>query len=160
MTHRVTRRTTRDTVQSAFYQSSTFATPSREDASCNSFSLKMPGKTISVTEMIANGVSKIFDQSQNTTANHQKNRVALHKLHKEAAEHVESVQNGKGIKLVGERAFESTFIEMVNHILQVKKGVAVADRAVKFIGGYVMFLNDKGAFCSIDFNGFIDLFLH
>jgi len=120
----------------------------------------MPGKTISVTEMIANGVSKIFDQSQNTTANHQKNRVALHKLHKEAAEHVESVQNGKGIKLVGERAFESTFIEMVNHILQVKKGVAVADRAVKFIGGYVMFLNDKGAFCSIDFNGFIDLFLH
>jgi len=105
----------------------------------------MPGKTIDITDTISNGLPKFFDQSQNTTANHQKNRVALYKLHKEAAGHVETVQNGKGIKLVGERAFESAFIDMINHILQVKKGVSVADRAVKFIGGYVRFLNEKGA---------------
>ncbi|KIJ25339.1 hypothetical protein M422DRAFT_38823 [Sphaerobolus stellatus SS14] len=105
----------------------------------------MPGKTVSITDTISNVLPKIFDQSQNTTANHQKNRVALYKLHQEAALHVESVQNGKGIKLVGERAFEIAFIDMVNHVLQVKKGVSVADRVVKFIGGYVGFLNEKAS---------------
>lgn len=109
----------------------------------------MPGKTISITDTLLQSLPKTFEQSQISTANHQKNRVALHKLHKEAAEQVQSVQNGKGIKLVGERAFEDTFIAMVNHALQVKKGIPNADRVVKFIGGYVRFINEKGGTSSL-----------
>lgn len=105
----------------------------------------MPARTISVTDSISTTLPKIFDQAQSTTANHQKNRVALHKLHKDAAAQTVSVQNGKGVKLVGERAFEDAFIDMVNHVLHVKRGVALADRVVKFIGGYVRFMNEKGA---------------
>ncbi|KAF8524376.1 nuclear condensing complex subunit [Hysterangium stoloniferum] len=105
----------------------------------------MPAKTLSIADTISNALPRIFEQAQNTTANHQKNRVALHKLHKDAAAHVESVQNGKSMKLVGERAFEDAFIDMVNRVLQVKKGVPLADRVVKFIGGYVRFMNEKAA---------------
>ncbi|GJJ15062.1 hypothetical protein Clacol_009337 [Clathrus columnatus] len=103
----------------------------------------MPAKTVSIAETISQTLPKIFEQSQNTTANHQKNRVVLYKIHKEAASQIESVQNGKSLKLVGEKAFEDGFINMVNHILQSKKGVTFADRVVKFIGGYVKFINEK-----------------
>ena len=48
------------------------------------------------------------------------------------------------MKLIGERAFEDAFIDMVNHVLHVKKGLAQADRVVKFVGGYVRFMNEKG----------------
>lgn len=104
----------------------------------------MPVKTTAAPDAISHTLPKIFDQAQNTTANHQKNRVVLYKLHKEAASHVERVHNGKSLKLVGEKAFEDGFIDMVNHILQAKKGIALADRIVKFIGGYVKFINEKG----------------
>ena len=104
----------------------------------------MPAKTSSIIDIIPAALPKIFDQAQNTTANHQKNKVALHKLHKDAAAHVQSVQNGKSVKLIGERAFEDVFIDMVNHVLHVKKGAPLADRIVKFVGGYVRFMNEKG----------------
>lgn len=107
----------------------------------------MPARTVPalvpVLDSISQTLPKVFDQAQSTTANHQKNRVVLYKLHKEAASHVESVQNGKSLKLVGEKAFEDGFIDMVNHVLQSKKGFALADRIVKFVGGYVKFLNEK-----------------
>lgn len=104
----------------------------------------MPSRTLSIVDSIALALPRIFEQAQNTTANHQKNRVALHKLHKEAATHIESVQNGTSVKLVGERAFEDAFINMVNHALHVKKGVPLADRVVRFVGSYVRFMNEKG----------------
>jgi condensin complex subunit 3 len=105
----------------------------------------MPVRTASITDIIDIALPKVFEQAQNTTANHQKNRVAIYKLHKEAASHIQPVQNGKSVKLVGERAFEDAFINMVNHVLHVKKGVSLADRVVSFIGGYVRFMNEKGA---------------
>jgi condensin complex subunit 3 len=36
---------------------------------------------------------------------------------------------------------------MVNRILVVKKGIGVADRAVKFVAGYIKFLNVKSTSC-------------
>ncbi|KAF8494799.1 nuclear condensing complex subunit [Gautieria morchelliformis] len=105
----------------------------------------MPVRTSSITDSITTALPKFFEQAQSTTANHQKNRVALHKLHKEAATHVQSVQNGESVKLVGERAFEDAFIDMMNRVLHVKKGVLLADRVVKFVGGFVRFMNEKAA---------------
>lgn len=88
---------------------------------------------------------KIFEQVQLTSANHQKNFVALYKLQSEAAKITESVQNGKSIKLVGERAFEDALLSLLARAMPVKKGAAVADRVIKFVGGFAKFINEKSA---------------
>ena len=105
----------------------------------------MPARTTFSLEDLSTIIPKIFDQVQNTTANHQKNYVALNKLHLEAAKKVEAVQNGMSHKLVGERAFEDTFMTMLSRTLPVKKGAPVADRIIRFVGGYVKHINEKGA---------------
>lgn len=103
----------------------------------------MPSRTTAL-EALASAIPKTFEQAQNTSANHQKNFIALHKIHLDAAAKTEIIREGDGIKLVGERAFEDCFIDMVNRVLVVKKGVGVADRTVKFVAGYIKFLNAKG----------------
>lgn len=100
----------------------------------------MPARAISV----ADALPKIFDQVQTTTANHQKNVVALHKVHVDAAAFTESIHGGRSIKLTGERLFEDTFIDLLCRVIVVKKGVSQADRIVKFIGAYAHYLNMKG----------------
>lgn len=106
----------------------------------------MPARVAFTLDDLATNIPKIFDQVQTTTANHQKNYVALYKLHLEAAKHTESIQNGASIKLVGERAFENTFISMLSRAMPVKKGATVADRIIKFVGGYTKFINEKGVY--------------
>jgi condensin complex subunit 3 len=88
-------------------------------------------------------VSEIFDQAQSSAANHRKNCITLHKLHARAASITQTVDNGHSI-IAGEHCFGGAFLDMVNRILIVKKGPAVADRIVKFIGGYVKYMNEKG----------------
>jgi hypothetical protein len=105
----------------------------------------MPGRvtkpTFSLSDL-SNSVSKIFDQAQVSTANHQKNFVALYKLQTEAAIVVERIP--KGLKFVGERAFGDVYLRMTARVLPVKKGATVVDRVVKFVSGYVKFINEKG----------------
>lgn len=48
------------------------------------------------------------------------------------------------IKLTGEKAFNNIFFDMVNRVLTVKKGVAVADRVVKFVANYVSYCTGTG----------------
>ncbi|KAI0063895.1 hypothetical protein BV25DRAFT_1823946 [Artomyces pyxidatus] len=104
----------------------------------------MPARTAApILETLSTAIPKAFEQAQTSTANHQKNFVALHKIQIEAATKTESVRNGEGLKLVGERAFEDCFLDMINRVLVVKKGTAVGDRIVKFVGGYIRFLNAK-----------------
>ncbi|KAM6503308.1 Nuclear condensing complex subunit [Amanita muscaria] len=109
----------------------------------------MPGRTKQrdgdVLTDLESAIPRIFDQAQVSIANHQKNFVALHKLHTEAAQHTEPVNNGRTIKLTGERKFEDIFTCMLMRVLPIKKGVGPADRIVKFVGGYVRFVNDKAA---------------
>ncbi|KAG2088380.1 nuclear condensing complex subunit, partial [Suillus discolor] len=87
----------------------------------------------------------IFDQVQNSTANHQKNFVALHKLHLDAAGFAESVHNGRSIKLTGERIFEERFKDMLCRAATVKKGTSQGDRIVKFVGAYTKYINERAA---------------
>ncbi|OCH93098.1 hypothetical protein OBBRIDRAFT_725376 [Obba rivulosa] len=103
----------------------------------------MPSRDAFDLESLRSSLPKIFDQAQNTTANHQKNFVALYKLQADAATHTEAVQNGKSIKLTGEREFEECFIVMLSRVLPVKKGNSVADRIMKFVGGYTKFVTGK-----------------
>lgn len=103
----------------------------------------MPARTLTLDDRLKS-ISTIFDQAQNTTANHSKNFVALYKVHLEAAKVSETVKGGEGIKLTGERAFEDVIIDVSNRVLVIKKGETVADRVVKFLGGYIKFGKEKG----------------
>lgn len=71
-------------------------------------------------------IPTIFDQDQNTTSVHSKDYVALFKVHQEAAKVTESVNDGEGLRLTGERAFEDSVIEVVKCVVVVKKGESVA----------------------------------
>lgn len=93
---------------------------------------------------LASSIPRIFDQVQISSANHQKNIVALYKLHHHAAQFTESVNNGRSVKLTGERKFEEIFTLLLIRILPLRKGVGPADRIVKFVGGYIRFVNEKG----------------
>ncbi|KAF8424272.1 nuclear condensing complex subunit [Boletus edulis BED1] len=99
----------------------------------------MPARTTSVADVLP----KIFDQVQTTSANHQKNVVALHKLHLDAAAFTESTHGGRSIKLTGERLFEDTFIDLLCRVIVVKKGISQADRIIKFVGAYIHYLDAK-----------------
>lgn len=96
-------------------------------------------------ETFTSQIPEIFQQAQTSTANHNKNYVALSKLFSGCAGIYEEVQGrGGGIRLTGEKSFQLTFAKMVNNVLPVKKGVSNADRVVKFIGGFVKFITDRG----------------
>ncbi|KAG2337723.1 hypothetical protein BDR05DRAFT_894747 [Suillus weaverae] len=105
----------------------------------------MPGRVSSVEETLSASVPKIFDQVQNSTANHQKNIVALHKLHLDAAGFTEPVHNGRSIKLTGERMFEERFKDILCRAAAVKKGTSQGDRIVKFVGAYTKYINERAA---------------
>jgi condensin complex subunit 3 len=105
---------------------------------------KSRGRALSTSflDTLPSLVPPIFDQAQHTTANHRKNVVALRKIQESCASLVETTT--KGTKLVGEKAFNGVFIDMVNRVLPVRKGVAVADRVVKFIATYVAYSTKQG----------------
>ncbi|KIM27971.1 hypothetical protein M408DRAFT_70480 [Serendipita vermifera MAFF 305830] len=86
-------------------------------------------------------IFNIFQQAQANIASHKKNVVQLHKLHSQAAQHTEST--AKGIRLVGEKAFNKAFEDAVYKVLPLKKGTTVADRIVKFVGLFVKFTVEK-----------------
>ncbi|KAJ7039564.1 nuclear condensing complex subunit [Mycena alexandri] len=95
----------------------------------------MPARTLPPAADLHTAIPRIFDQVQTTTANHQKNFVALHKLHLEAAKKQELIatKDGEEPKFTGEREFQTC------------KGATAADRVVKFVGGYTKFINERAA---------------
>ena len=110
----------------------------------------MPGQTFHASNKQSNindtlsTVPKIFDQVQVSVANHQKNCVALHKIHAEAAEFTEPIDSRAMNKLTGEKMFAEVVQCLLFRVLVLKKGVTTADRVVKFIGAYIKFINEKG----------------
>ena len=106
----------------------------------------MPARTQQPNEFaLEQCIPRIFNQVQDSAANHKKNHVALHKIHAELAEHTEELQKGKLVKLTGELMFQEKFIYMLCKALPLKKGIDSADRTVKFVAEYVKFINEKGA---------------
>jgi len=103
----------------------------------------MPVPATSLRDTVETTLPKIFDQAQSSIANHQKNCVALYKLHLTASELRQSSSSGNGEKLVGERFFEETICDMMSRVMLVKKGQGVGDRIAKFLGTYIKVLVDK-----------------
>lgn len=95
-----------------------------------------------LTDTLPTVLPPIFEQAQNTTANHRKNIVQLFKIQKTCAEITE--ETNKGTRLIGERSFNALFIKMINRVLPIKKGMAVADRVVKFSASYVAYTTEQG----------------
>ena len=95
-----------------------------------------------LTDTLPTLIPPIFEQVQHTTANHRKNLVALRKIHETCANVTE--QTPKGTKLSGEKQFNAVFTDMVNRVLGAKKGVAVADRVVKYVAAYVAYCTEQG----------------
>jgi len=104
-----------------------------------------PSKSDQVPEDLHEAIGAIFEQTQLSLANHKKNCVALFKIHTKVAAITQPTKskNGSSIRLVGEKAFQDVFIDMVNRVLIVKKGPVGADRIVKYVGGFVKFMNEK-----------------
>lgn len=103
-----------------------------------------------LTDTLPSAVPPIFEQAQHTTANHRKNIAALRKVQDACAKITED--SPKGTKLVGEKAFNTLFVDMVNRVLGIKKGVAVADRVVKFVASYVAYTTEHGELLSCIFS--------
>ena len=98
-----------------------------------------------VVEQLSDLVAGIFDQAQDSVANHKKNCVAMYKLHAISAEVVETTgKKGKDLRRTGEEKFQDAFLDMVNRVLVMKRGLAHADRCVKYVGAVVRYMNEKG----------------
>jgi condensin complex subunit 3 len=97
-------------------------------------------------------IRQIFEQAGNTAANHNKNYVVLFKIHQEFAGYMEYIKKGKRelVKLTGEKQFQDTFKHMLVKVLPLKKGETTGDRIVKFVGGYIRYINEQGRFILLD----------
>jgi condensin complex subunit 3 len=89
-------------------------------------------------------IPPIFAQAQHNISNHRKNTVSLRKIQEKCAEVVE--QGSKGLTLVGEKEFNTKFNECLERVLPVKKGVAVADRVIAFVGKFATYTTEQGLY--------------
>ncbi|KAL0579006.1 chromosome condensation complex Condensin, subunit G [Marasmius crinis-equi] len=101
---------------------------------------RVPNHAYQLNELTKD-IGRIFDQAQTGVSNHQKNIIALYKLHTKAVNITEPHRNG--VKMVGEKRFKEAILDMINRILSEKRGVTPADKIVKFIGRYFGYLNEK-----------------
>lgn len=102
-------------------------------------------------------IPPIFTQAQHTLSNHRKNVVSLRKIQEKCAK--VTAQSPKGTMLVGEKAFNSKFIDCLERILPVKKGVTVADRIVAFVGRFMAYTTSQGTEIRIPCLGYLDKLL-
>ncbi|PVF94264.1 hypothetical protein CPB86DRAFT_713554 [Serendipita vermifera] len=112
----------------------------------------MPTATKQVREEFLSSLhdtlASIFQGAQTSNASHKRRIKTLCKLHTEAATHVENKPGRRGgddgsILLVGEKAFNRAFWQIVLCVLEVKRGVVEADRSVRLIGGFVAALMEQ-----------------
>ncbi|KAL8290386.1 hypothetical protein RQP46_002644 [Phenoliferia psychrophenolica] len=90
-------------------------------------------------------IGPVFGASQHSVATHRKNINTLHAIFLKCAAVTTPSQDGKSVRLTGEKAFGETFKYNVLYPLQVKKGVEQADRVIKLIAGFVGFAVDHDA---------------
>ncbi|KAF9817707.1 hypothetical protein IEO21_03256 [Rhodonia placenta] len=96
-----------------------------------------------VFERIPDAIPRIFNQAQQSLANHHKNCAALYKLHNQVISIYGSPKN-TSVCDARELIFEETFLSMIGRVLVIKKGPASADQVVRFIGAYAEYIINKG----------------
>ncbi|KAL1667231.1 armadillo-type protein [Schizophyllum commune] len=95
-------------------------------------------------ERLKGTLDAIFSQVQDNVQNHQKNQVALYKLHFEAQGTAKLCEGTKKPQ-TGEDFFRDVFIERLSYILDYPRKPLYnkVDRLVQFIGSYVKYMNEK-----------------
>ncbi|KAL1671838.1 armadillo-type protein [Schizophyllum commune] len=95
-------------------------------------------------ERLKGTLDAILSQVQDHIQNHQKNQVALYKLHFEA-QGISRLCEGTKKSQTGEEFFRDVFIERLSYILDYprKPQYNKVDRLVQFIGSYVKYMNEK-----------------
>lgn len=88
-------------------------------------------------DALSGTISDYFAEPQHSIANHRKNAVGLHRIHTQCAQITE--ETPKGTKLIGEKSFNSAFLDCLNRVLHIKKGVVQADRTLKFVATYAAY---------------------
>jgi len=92
-------------------------------------------------DSIHDTLASVFQGVQSSNASHRRHINNLCRLHNEAATHVqhkEKRKQGNGsVFLIGEKAFNRAFWEIMMCVLEVKRGIVEADRVVRFIGSFV-----------------------
>lgn len=88
-------------------------------------------------EKLVEAIPPFFQEAQHSLANHRKNAVALHRIHAQCSQVTE--ETPRGLKLIGEKAFNTSFIACINRVLLLKKGVTQADRCLKFVSSYAIY---------------------
>lgn len=98
-------------------------------------------------ESLLSLIPPIFTQVQTTAVNHKKNCVALRKIQDKCGEFKEEVEREDQvvIRLIGEKKFNNTVLEMMNRVLVIKKGVNVADKVIHFMGKFVNYTSQQDA---------------
>lgn len=119
-----------------------FVVVGRRRASFNRHVRAMP-VSVPRLESLADAIPPIFMQCQTSLASHRKNVVALAKIHAQTSDVWEEV-HPRGIKLTGEKAFNDRFVDMVDRVIPVKKGISNADRIIKFTGAFILHISQKG----------------
>ena len=105
----------------------------------------MPGAPAFTLASIPSLVVQALDQAQRSASTHRKNGAILYKLLLASSAVSERLPNGKGARLVGEKAFVDALKDAVNRVLAVKKGVVQADRCVRFLCAFVAYAVEQGA---------------
>ncbi|KAL1732694.1 armadillo-type protein [Schizophyllum commune] len=95
-------------------------------------------------ERLKSTLDAILSQVQDHIQNHQKNQVALYKLHFEA-QGIARLCEGTKKPQTGEEFFRDVFIERLSYILDYPRKPLYnkVDRLVQFIGSYVKYMNEK-----------------
>lgn len=96
----------------------------------------MPTTAISL-DVIAETVPQYFQEAQHSLASHRKNAVALYRAHTHCFDFTE--ETARGLKLIGEKTFNSAFFACLNRVLVLKKGLTQADRCLKFVASYATY---------------------
>jgi condensin complex subunit 3 len=107
----------------------------------------MPARARSLDELVdtlSESIPPVFHQAQLSLANHRKNVALLHAVFLDASLLTSNASDGRVI-LAGEKAFVDALKGMVDRVLDVKKGVVLADRVLRFVAAFVTFAVDKGA---------------
>ncbi|CAO1628711.1 unnamed protein product [Sympodiomycopsis kandeliae] len=97
----------------------------------------MPEAAAPNLTVLTGSIPKYFQEAQHSVANHRKNAVALHRIHTQCAQVTE--ETPKGTRLLGEKHFNTSFLDCLNRVLPIKKGVTQADRTLKFVATYAAY---------------------
>ncbi|KAF9532366.1 nuclear condensing complex subunit [Crepidotus variabilis] len=102
--------------------------------------VRQPSKEEKIAQLTPK-IGQILNEASTSATTHAKNNVNLWKLQQELSKIYEPYKGGK--KITGEKAFQNEMKIQMSRVIPLKKATPVADRTIKFMAGYVKYINEK-----------------